>query len=93
MLSERPMFSERPMLSELSTFYEPIFEIAFGYSLEPTRSVYLIELVFDNLLAMLANYCICRRHMRQKLLLCIQPSGWIGDYQPKAVIVANSRSK
>ena len=89
------MFYERSMLYELSTFYEPFFEIAFGYSLEPTQSVYLIELVFDHLLAMLSNYCICRRHMRQKLLLCIQPSGWIqrASAFEKAVIIANSRSK
>ena len=99
--SNHPMFSERPRSFEHSVLYEhsmlskPFFEIAFGYSLEPTRSVYLIELVFDNLLAMLANYCICQRHMRQKLLLCIQPSGWIqrASAFEKAVIIANSRSK
>ena len=37
MLYERSMFYERPMLSE------PFFEIAFGYSLEPTQSVHYID--------------------------------------------------
>jgi hypothetical protein len=81
--TNHPMFSERPRSFEHSVLYEhsmlskPFCDIAFGYPLEPTLGVYYIELVFDNLLAMRANYCICRRHMRQKLLLCIQPSGWI----------------
>ena len=83
------------MLFEPSMLSKLFCGIAFGYPLEPTLGVYYIELVFDNLLAMLANYCICRRHMRQKLLLCIQPSGWIqrASAFEKAVIIANSRSK
>ena len=40
MLYERPMFSERPMLSELSTFYEPIFEIAMAIPLN-LREAYI----------------------------------------------------
>ena len=87
------MFYERSMLYEPTMLSKPFCGIAFGYPLEPTLGVYYIELVFDNLLAMLANYCICRRHMRQKLLLCIQPVAGFGDYQPVAVIVDNKRRR
>ena len=103
------MLFERTMLYEHSAFFEqsnvlrtilsslnysailPYSNKAIHMSL---REAYNIELVFDNLLAMRANYCICQKAYASKTITMYSAIGWIqrASAFEKAVITANDHS-